>query len=109
MNTVNGYFIIFSRNLADWDGTGSRGVLVRRLLFEALDAYLPIWWLGVVRRDREALADEVRGLFMSDQLRRMTVESVLPFVISPQAKIIIRVLFLRSRQAPSASKNRVAL
>lgn len=108
MNTVNTHYTALASKLSDLDGSGPSGVIIKRLLFEALDAFLPLWLLGVVRRDEEALAEEVKGLFMQDQARRMVVESVLPFISSPQAKAFFQIVLLRSRQANVASKNRAA-
>jgi len=69
-------------------------VVCKRLLFEALDGFLPIWWLGLVRRDRAALAEEVESLYACDQIRRMCFESVLPYA---------RKAWLRSRSSKSLS------
>lgn len=77
---VNSAYSSVAHVLSSWDGSGLPGVIRKRLLFEALDAFLPIWWLGLVRRDHIALAEEVESLYACDQIRRMCFESVLPYL-----------------------------
>lgn len=94
VRAVNYAYSSTARWLSSWDGSGTRGVIFKRLLFEALDAFMPIVWLGVIRGDSLALAQEVEGLYTFDQIRRMLFESVLPY---------IRVAILRVRRAREAA------
>merc|ERR1712216_135939 len=40
------------------DGTGNHGVIAKRLMFEAIYAFMPLTWLALIRRDKAALASE---------------------------------------------------
>ena len=107
MNYLNKGWAVLAAEMSAWDGTGTSGTIVKRLVLEGLDGFMPIFWLAVVRRDREGLAEEMQGLYICDQARRMAVESLLPYLfISPKVGGRVRSLkdkVLSPKQAPPIS------
>jgi len=81
INHLGEWYVSAVQRLSEMDGTGRRGVIIRRLLFEALDAFLPIWWIAAVRRDKAMLVGEIQSIYMIDEVRRMATESVLPYIL----------------------------
>lgn len=62
------------------DGTGNDGVIAKRLMFEAIYAFMPLTWLALVRRDKAALASEVQAIYATDEIRRVVCGTVMPYV-----------------------------
>ncbi|ETO22183.1 hypothetical protein RFI_15014 [Reticulomyxa filosa] len=55
-------------------------LILKRFLFEFLDAYLPLFYVAFYQMDITKLQSELLGLFLADEIRRVVVESVLPTV-----------------------------
>lgn len=55
-------------------------LLLKRFLFEALDCYLPLFYLALFRRDSNILRLELMALFTTDSVRRIATELLLPWL-----------------------------
>lgn len=108
VNAVNQQYTAVCVSQSARDGSGSPAVIVKRLCFEGLDIFLPLWYLAVVRADKPALVDELLSMFRNDPVRRLVVESILPLVRSRQVASFLRVMFLRSRNLHKAPQDRLA-
>jgi len=56
-------------------------VIQWRVVFEALDAYLPMYYVWLVRRDRDFLKLELLETMRNDQLRRIGLETLFPLAV----------------------------
>lgn len=54
-------------------------VVAKRVLFEAFDCYIALFYLAFVRLDILLLRQELTSLFTTDCLRRLAMETVLPY------------------------------
>ncbi|KAK3261613.1 hypothetical protein CYMTET_29488 [Cymbomonas tetramitiformis] len=108
INALNTRYTALCQKQAASDGTGNSAVLMKRLFFEGLDTFLPLWWLSVVRADRPALADELLSLLRNDPIRRLLVESILPLLQLRQGASFLRMVLLRSRLQGKPPKDRLA-
>lgn len=66
-----------------WDGSH----IIKRVLFELFDCYLPLFYIAFYQLDIVSLRRELIGLFWGDEIRRLATESLLPFMMEKiQAK-----------------------
>jgi len=91
VTTINQRYSRFAETLAEWENhetvRGHRGsVILKRVLFEAFDAYIILFYLMVYERDVSMLRLELVGCFNMDTIRRVAVECVLPRVVNYFAK-----------------------
>ena len=54
---------------------------LKRVVFEAFDAYVVLFYLAVYEQDIFMLREELAGAFTVDTLRRVSSECVLPYVL----------------------------
>mmetsp|Transcript_30819 Transcript_30819/g.86379 ORF Transcript_30819/g.86379 Transcript_30819/m.86379 type:complete len:678 (-) Transcript_30819:297-2330(-) len=57
-----------------------QSLILKRFVFEALDCYISLFYLAFVRCDVVLLRAELMGLYLTDQVRRVLLESVVPWV-----------------------------
>lgn len=55
-------------------------LIIKRFLFEAFDAYIALFYVGFYMRDPLRLRQELVSLYTMDWLRRLTTESLIPWV-----------------------------
>lgn len=55
-------------------------MIIKRFLFEAFDAYTPLFYLAFYQLDVQLLRLELVALYSSDSVRRVLVESLLPYL-----------------------------
>mmetsp|Transcript_11195 Transcript_11195/g.23869 ORF Transcript_11195/g.23869 Transcript_11195/m.23869 type:complete len:742 (-) Transcript_11195:790-3015(-) len=72
--------------LAEWENhetqRGHRNsIILKRVLFEAFDAYIILFYLAVYERDVELLRLELVGTFSVDTFRRVFIECVIPYAV----------------------------
>ncbi|XP_075241004.1 anoctamin-10-like [Convolutriloba macropyga] len=68
------------KTTAEWNNS----LIIKRFLFEAFDCYLPLFYIAFYRLDINSLRSELVGLFWGDELRRIALEVIVPFVLSWQ-------------------------
>jgi len=72
--------------LAEWENHETllghqNSVVLKRVLFEAFDAYIILFYLAIYERDIYSLRLELVGAFNVDTLRRVFTECILPFTM----------------------------
>jgi len=72
--------------LIEWENyrtqeQADRVLASRRFLFEALDCFLPIFYLSVMERDLKYLRQEIIALFTFDEIRRIGLETIVPLLL----------------------------
>eukprot|EP00795_Rhopilema_esculentum_P008383 gene8383-14358_t len=55
-------------------------LIIKRVLFELFDCYLPLFYIAFYQLDIISLRRELVGLFWGDEIRRLVTETVIPFV-----------------------------
>ena len=73
-------------------------MILKRVLFEAFDAYIVLFYLTVYERNIHLLRLELVGAFNVDTFRRVFVECILPWVAQK------KLLSLQKKEATAASK-----
>ncbi|TGZ71556.1 hypothetical protein CRM22_002566 [Opisthorchis felineus] len=58
-----------------------RALIIKRFLFEMLDAYGCLAYLGFVLSDSEALRSLLLTMLLTDSLRRFVIESLIPLIL----------------------------
>lgn len=56
-------------------------LILKRFLFEFMDAFLPLFYICFYEMEMEVLQNELLSLFLCDEIRRISTESVLPLVL----------------------------
>ncbi|XP_065183783.1 anoctamin-8-like [Sycon ciliatum] len=64
------------RTVEEWE----KSFIVKRVIFEAFDCYLALFYIAFYRFDVVALRNELVGLFWGDELRRVGVEVIMPLL-----------------------------
>jgi len=64
---------------------------IKRFLFEAFDCYIALFYLGFIERDIVLLRRELVSLYTVDSIRRITTETLLPFITRKATRGIARV------------------
>ncbi|KNC46882.1 uncharacterized protein AMSG_03313 [Thecamonas trahens ATCC 50062] len=60
------------------EGEAANALVLKRVFFELADAFLPLAYIAFVRFDLGVLQAELVALYLSDEARRVIVESVVP-------------------------------
>lgn len=55
-------------------------LVIKRVFFECFDCFMPLFYIAFYQLDVITLRAEIVSLFMSDEIRRVFVETVVPFV-----------------------------
>ncbi|CAH8546351.1 unnamed protein product [Schistosoma haematobium] len=58
-----------------------RALIIKRFLFELVDAYGGLIYLGFILADRLALRSLLLTMFATDSIRRLTLECIIPYII----------------------------
>ena len=66
------------RTVEQWNNS----FITKRFLFEAFDCYTPLFYIAFYRLDINSLRSELVGLFWGDEIRRLSVEVLIPLVLS---------------------------
>ena len=61
-------------------------VILKRVLFEAFDAYIILFYLAIYERDIHKLRFELVGAFNMDTFRRLITECILPYLVQRISK-----------------------
>lgn len=70
------FHISLKRTEKDWDNS----LIIKRVLFEVFDCFLPLFYIAFYQLNVVALRRELVGLFWGDEIRRLITESLLPYV-----------------------------
>ncbi|XP_065883003.1 anoctamin-10-like isoform X2 [Dysidea avara] len=65
------------RDVHSWHNS----LIFKRVLFECADCYLPLFYIAFYQFNVVALRNEMIGLFYTDEVRRVMIETVIPTVI----------------------------
>ena len=57
-------------------------LIVKRFLFEAFDCYIALFYLAFYECDVLLLRSELRGLFLTDSIRRIGLETIIPLIMN---------------------------
>eukprot|EP01064_Diplonema_japonicum_P012879 TRINITY_DN2022_c1_g1_i1.p1 TRINITY_DN2022_c1_g1~~TRINITY_DN2022_c1_g1_i1.p1 ORF type:complete len:704 (+),score=141.56 TRINITY_DN2022_c1_g1_i1:51-2114(+) len=57
-------------------------LILKRFLFESFDCYISLFYLGFVQQDIRRLRLELISLYTVDSIRRVTLETLIPFLLS---------------------------
>eukprot|EP01060_Flectonema_neradi_P015191 TRINITY_DN2186_c0_g1_i1.p1 TRINITY_DN2186_c0_g1~~TRINITY_DN2186_c0_g1_i1.p1 ORF type:complete len:696 (+),score=123.14 TRINITY_DN2186_c0_g1_i1:56-2143(+) len=57
-------------------------LILKRFLFESFDCYISLFYLGFIQQDIRRLRRELISLYTVDSLRRVFLETLIPFVIT---------------------------
>uniref|UniRef100_A0A0G4HHW7 Anoctamin transmembrane domain-containing protein n=1 Tax=Chromera velia CCMP2878 TaxID=1169474 RepID=A0A0G4HHW7_9ALVE len=81
-----GYRWVAAR-LTEWENYRTEhqfevSLMTKRFIFEALDCYLPLFWIAFFSRDIQKLREELMALFLIDEIRRVFMETIVPFFAS---------------------------
>uniref|UniRef100_A0A0G4FED9 Anoctamin transmembrane domain-containing protein n=1 Tax=Chromera velia CCMP2878 TaxID=1169474 RepID=A0A0G4FED9_9ALVE len=92
---LNEAFQNLSERLTEWENYRTQrehedALLLKRMIFEGLDCYLPLFTLAVILQGYRGLRLELISLFTLDAFRRMGVELVLPWIIQKSRGIMER-------------------
>ena len=58
----------------------SSSLIVKRVMFELFDCYLPLFYIAFYQLDILALRRELVGLFWGDEIRRVVTEAIIPYI-----------------------------
>ena len=83
---LNSQYSKVAMNLTKWENWKfesdfENSLILKRFLFEFLDAFLPLFYICFYEMKMEILTDELFSLFLCDEIRRITTESVIPLLI----------------------------
>jgi len=86
VTNINQQYSRLAVMLTEWENhetlLGHRNsVILKRVLFEAFDAYVILFYLAVYERDIYSLRLELAGAFNVDTLRRVFTECIMPYVV----------------------------
>jgi hypothetical protein len=82
---LNGYFRNVAKMLTDrenhkYQSTYNNSLIIKRFFFEFNDCFLPLIYLGWWELNFKLLRQAVISLYVVDELRRVVVESLLPYL-----------------------------
>jgi len=83
---MNQRYSQIAEKLTEWENHETtlehqNSVILKRVLFEAFDAYMILFYLAIYERDINLLRLELVGAFNIDTLRRVSMECVFPYII----------------------------
>ncbi|CAI2728773.1 unnamed protein product [Schistosoma spindalis] len=79
-------FRAIAEHLTEWENHCTnkdyeRALIIKRFLFELVDAYGGLIYLGFILADRLALRSLLLTMFATDSIRRLTLECIIPYII----------------------------
>ncbi|CAH8536449.1 unnamed protein product [Heterobilharzia americana] len=79
-------FRIIAEHLTEWENHATneayeRALIIKRFLFELVDAYGGLAYLGFILADRIALRSLLLTMFATDSVRRLTLECIIPYLL----------------------------
>lgn len=82
---LNDVYSRVARRLTEWenyenDQDFKNALIVKRFIFFVLDSYMPLFYIAFYEMNLLFLKRELMGLFVSDEIRRVTLESILPLI-----------------------------
>ena len=63
-----------------YDQTYQNSMIAKRFVFEFLDCFLPLIYFGIIQRNFKLLRESVISIYFADELRRVALESVVPYL-----------------------------
>ena len=83
---INRLYRLVAMRLTDWENwrlqsQHENALIVKRFLFEAADCYLPLFYICFYRRNVRQLEIELQTLYMTDEVRRIATETLIPWLI----------------------------
>lgn len=85
---LNGLFKSISEKLTNWENhkyeqSHTNSLVLKRFVVEAFDLYYaPLLYMALVAKDVSKVSTALRGVFMIDCVRRLMLESVIPYITS---------------------------
>jgi anoctamin-10 len=70
-----------------YKSTYENSLLVKRFMFEFFDCFLPLIYFGWWELNFKVLRQNVISLYVADELRRITCETILPYLLQNKSKI----------------------
>ena len=61
--------------------TFENSLIIKRFIFEFFDGFICLFYLAFFHKDRNYLKSTLKSFFISNQIRRLLTESVIPCVI----------------------------
>ncbi|KAK4471981.1 hypothetical protein MN116_005359 [Schistosoma mekongi] len=79
-------FRVIAEHLTEWENhctneNYERALIIKRFLFELVDAYGGLAYLGFILADRVALRSLLMTMFATDSIRRLTLECIIPYIL----------------------------
>ncbi|CAH8849375.1 unnamed protein product [Trichobilharzia szidati] len=79
-------FRVIAEHLTEWENHSTneayeRALIIKRFLFELVDAYGSLAYLGFILADRMALRSLLLTMFATDSVRRLTLECIIPYLL----------------------------
>jgi len=86
VNHMNEQYSRLAEKMAEWENHETvedhqNSIILRRVLFEAFDSYIILFYLAIYERNIMLLRLELAGAFHIDTLRRVLTECVIPYII----------------------------
>mmetsp|Transcript_17013 Transcript_17013/g.59525 ORF Transcript_17013/g.59525 Transcript_17013/m.59525 type:complete len:706 (+) Transcript_17013:58-2175(+) len=69
-----------------------QSLIAKRFIFEAFDCYISLFYIAFVQQDMRKLRSELISLYTVDSLRRVLLETILPFIMKQVSKRKLRQL-----------------
>ena len=91
---LNKFYQVVAENLTSWENHRSpiqheNALYVKRFFFEAFDCYIALFYLAFVENDIVLLRRELVSLYTVDSIRRLSTETIIPFVTRKATRKII--------------------
>jgi Calcium-activated chloride channel len=104
---LNKCYQVIAIQLNDWENHRTHtqyenALIVKRFLFEALDCYLPLFYIAFYQLSARSLRENLAGLFTADEVRRLFMESLIPYAWTRISRTVH--LMSRSRWKHSSLK-----
>ncbi|CAH8497301.1 unnamed protein product [Schistosoma turkestanicum] len=79
-------FRVIAEHLTEWENHSTNkdyehSLILKRFLFELVDAYGGLAYLGFILVDRLALHSLLLTMFATDSIRRLTLECIIPYLL----------------------------
>ena len=89
---LNRMYQVVANKLTEWENHRSpsqheNALYVKRFFFEAFDCYIALFYLAFVENDIVLLRRELVSLYTVDSVRRLAMETIIPFITRKIARI----------------------
>jgi len=93
ISILNKTYRSIATSLTEWENHKTQKdfddvLIVKRFLFEAFDCYIALFYVAFFMRDPVKLRAELVSLYTVDTIRRITTETLLPYALQHQDRLI---------------------